>query len=148
MMTDTINERITITSYAGNAWVRYTPDSEASVFFSAQWGDIVRAEEAPITAAPHAFYEITSVNPVSCDRPSLAAHISVDQLPLVVTLDMNGPLDRVAVLNEWIKFCDESIETAAFECDCDEADLTIEEVMNAMVNTWRVTPGDAAEAAA
>ena len=148
MTTQTINDLITITSYAGNAWVRYTPDSEAKVFFSAQWGDIVRGEEAPITAAPHAFHEITSVDPVASDRASLAAHISVDQLPLVVTLDMDGRIDRAAVLNEWIKFCDEAIETAAYECDCDEADLTIEEIMIAMENTWRVAPGDAAEAAA
>ncbi len=148
MTINTISERITITSYAGNAWVRYTPDSEAKVFFSAQWGDIVRGEQAPITAAPHAFHEITSVAPVSCDRPSLAAHISVDKLPLVITADLDVCDDRAAVLSEWIKFCDEAIETAAFECDCDEVDLTLEEIMIAMENTWRIIPGEAAEAAA
>lgn len=145
--TNTINERITITSYAGNAWVRYTPDSDAKVYFSAAWRDIVRGEQAPITGDQHLFQEVTSVNPAAHDRTSLATHIAVDALPMVVTLSMDGPIDRPAVLGEWIKFCDEAIETAAYECDCDEADLTIEEIMDAMARTWRVSPEDAARAA-
>lgn len=129
---NTINERITITTYAGNAWVRYTPDCDAKVYFSAAWRDIVRGEQAPITAGAHLFQEVTSVNPVASDRTSLAKHISVADLPLVVTLAQTAAVDREAVIAEWIKFCDEAIECAQYECDCDEADLTIEEITSAM----------------
>jgi hypothetical protein len=146
--TDNSLDRLTITSYAGNAWVCYTPDSAAGVYFSAAWGDIVRGEEAPIDVSIHPFAETTSVAPVASDRPSLASHITIDRLPLVVTLGMDGRIDKRAVLGEWIKFCDEAIECAAYECDCDEADLTIEEIEIGMRHSWRADPEDAERVAA
>lgn len=146
--TDTINERITMTSYAGNAWIKYEPDTDAGVYFWASWRDIVRGEQAPITGEAHVYHEVTTVYPLTFFRQSLATHITVNDLPLVVTLAQDAATDRVAVIGEWIKFCDEAVETAAYDCDCDEADLTIEEIMHAMGNTWRATADDVERAAA
>lgn len=146
-ITTIIRERITVTSYAGHAFVRYSPDSDAGVYFSAQWGDIVRGEQAPLTADRHMFADVTTVDAVANYRTSLATPSSVDKLPLVVTLDMDGRIDRTAVLGEWIKFCDEAIESAAYDCDCDESDLTVEEITVGMQRSWRVSPEDAERAA-
>ena len=142
--TEGIDTRITLTSYAGHAWARYTPDSEARVYFSASWRDIVRAEQAPLTADAHPFAVATAVGLVANDRPSLATHITIEQLPLVVTLDgaAGRAADRAAILAEWVKFCDEAIESAAYDCDCDEADLTIEEIDIGMRRSWRADPSD------
>lgn len=137
-----INLNVTI-EYAGTSACRIWYDTTAgsdrelddgpglSLRFHGLWSQICAAHAAEPEVGTHAFSRVTAV--VTADdamQPSAHTTTELDGISAP-----NG-LRPCLLLLEWTLFCEEVLEHAAKRFDCDEGDLSIEQIREHMSQTW------------
>ena len=134
---DSNDQHLNITiEYPGTSTCRvwYTTtagDSGPSLRFYAMWSQICAAHVADPEVGSHPFSRVTGIATGDGLKPYLSRSTSdIDSI--------SGPdgLKPCSVLQEWTQFCEETIEGAAEHCECEEDELSLDQVQAHMPRVW------------
>jgi len=135
---DSNNQHLNITiEYPGTSACRiwYTTtagDRGISIRFYAMWSQICAAHVADPEVGSHPFSRVTGAatgdDGLKPYRPRSSAYMGLISAP--------DGLRPCSVLQEWVQFCEETIEGAAEHFECEEDDLTLDQVQTHMPRVW------------
>ena len=107
-------------------------DHGPSLRFYAMWSQICAAHVADPEVGSHPFSRVTGIAAGDDGLKPYLTH-STDDLDSI-----SGPdgLKPCSVLQEWAQFCEETIEGAAEHCECEEDELSLDQVQDHMPRVW------------
>lgn len=144
---DSNNQHLNITiEYPGTSacriWYMTTAgDHGPDLRFYAMWSQICAAHVADPEVGSHPFSRVTGI---TTGDDGLKPYLSRSTSNLDAISAPDG-LKPGSVLQEWAQFCEETIEGAAEQCECEEDNLTLSQVQAHMPQVWGADDEEAVE---